>query len=116
MAEQHDERQVPNQTDAPAGRTGFRQDGITIVLRVAGVLTIFIGLILTTHVVVQLIAAHSAMSGFPGGQLPQGMTVNIKGAAGRAGNWAIFGQVTTSLWGGLLVALARRIAEGVARV
>lgn len=54
----------------------------TIILRLVGVLTIFIGLIMTTQLAIQLIAENSAMSGFPEG-LPPGMNINIKGVAGR---------------------------------
>jgi hypothetical protein len=86
----------------------------TVVLRFAGVLTIFIGLILTTHTILQLIAAHSATSGFPQG-LPQGMTVSIKGLAGRMGQWAVAAQVAVVAWGSLLVALARPIAKAIAQ-
>jgi hypothetical protein len=87
---------------------------VTVVLRFLGVLTIFIGLILTTHTVFQLIAAHSVTSGFPQG-LPPGMNVTLKGAAGRAGTWAVAAQIAVIVWGGLLVALAKPVAEGIAR-
>jgi len=83
----------------------------TIVLRVAGVLVMLIGAILVTHTIVTLIAAHSAMSG----GLPPGMSVNLKGAAGRVGAWAVFAQATTIGWGLLLMALARSIAQNITK-
>jgi hypothetical protein len=83
----------------------------TIVLRVAGVLVVVIGAILVTHTIVTLIAAHSAMSG----QLPPGMSVNLKGAAGRVGVWAVFAQTTTIMWGLLLMALAPSIAQNITK-
>jgi len=86
----------------------------TIILRLAGVLTIFIGLILTTHTILQLIATHSATSGFPQG-LPGGMSVSIKGAVGRVGHWAVIAQLAIIGWGGLLVALAPPVAKGIAK-
>jgi hypothetical protein len=87
----------------------------TVVLRGAGVLVMLVGLILVTHTIVSLIAAHSAMSGFPGGQLPPGMSVNLKGAAGRVGGWAVFAQATTIGWGFLLMALAPSIAQKITK-
>jgi hypothetical protein len=87
----------------------------TVVLRFVGVLTIFIGLILVTHTVFQLLAAQSVTSGFPQG-LPRGMSVSMKGAAGRLGAWAIVAQGAVMGWGGLLFALARPIAERIARI
>lgn len=86
----------------------------TVVLRSVGVLTIFIGLIVVTHTVFQLLAAQSVTSGFPQG-LPRGMSVSVKGAAGRMGAWAIVGQIASMAWGGLLFALAQPIAQGIAR-
>ena len=83
----------------------------TIVLRVAGVLIVVIGAILVTHTIITLIAAHSAMSG----GLPQGMSVNIKGAAGRIGAWAVVAQATTIGWGLLLMALAPSIAQNITK-
>lgn len=85
-----------------------------VVLRIAGVLTILVGLILVTHTVLQLIAAHSAASGLPRG-LPPGMTVNVKGAVGRVGFWAIAGQIMTIVWGALLIRLARPIATSITK-
>lgn len=86
----------------------------TIALRTAGVLTILIGLILTTHTVLQLIAAHSAASGLPQG-LPPGMRVNLTGAVGRVGYWAVAGQITIIIWGALLIAFAQPIATSITR-
>ena len=82
-----------------------------VILRVAGVLAMLIGVILVTHTIITLIAAHSAMSG----QLPRGMSVNIKGATGRIGVWAVFAQATTILWGFLLVIVAPSIAKGITK-
>ena len=86
----------------------------TVVLRLAGILTIFIGLILATHIILQLIAARSATSGLPQG-LPPGMSVNLKGMAGRVGHWAIVAQVATMVWGGLLLVSAKPIAREIAK-
>jgi hypothetical protein len=86
----------------------------TIILRLAGVLTIFIGLILATHIILQLIAARSAASGFPQG-LPPGMSINLKGAAGRVGGWAIVAQIATIAWGALLAAFAQPIAKNITK-
>lgn len=85
-----------------------------VALRFAGVLTIFIGLILVTHTIFQLLAARSVTSGFPAG-LPHGMTVSVKGAAGRIGNWAVAAQGAVVVSGALLVRLARPIAGAIAR-
>jgi hypothetical protein len=85
----------------------------TVVLRFVGVLTIFIGLILVTYTIFQLLAAQSVTSGFPQG-LPRGMSVSVKGAAGRLGAWAIAAQIAVMVWGGLLFALAKPIAERIA--
>jgi len=87
----------------------------TIVLRVAGILIVTIGAILVTHTIITLIAAHSAMSGFSQSHLPPGMSVNLKGAAGRAGVWAVFAQATTIMWGVLLMALAPSIAQNITK-
>ena len=85
----------------------------TVALRFVGVLTIFIGLILVTQTILQLLAAHSVTSGFPQG-LPHGMTVSVKGAAGRVGIWAIAAHGMVLVWGGLLVGLASPVARGIA--
>ena len=87
---------------------------VTVALRFLGALTIFVGLILATHTIFPLIAAHSVTSGFPQG-LPRGMSVTLKGAAGRAGTWAIAAQMAVIVWGGFLVVLAKPLAQGIAR-
>jgi hypothetical protein len=85
-----------------------------IVLRVAGVLTAFVGLVMTTQTIIQLVAARSAMSDLPGA-LPPGMTVNIQGAAERMANWAIVYPIAVILWGALLIALARLVAQAITK-
>jgi hypothetical protein len=87
---------------------------VTVVLRFLGVLTIFIGLILTSNTIFQLIAAHSVTSGFPHG-LPAGMNVTLQGAAGRAGGWAVAARIAVIGWGALLVAMASPLARSIAR-
>jgi len=86
----------------------------TVVLRSVGVLTIFIGLIVVTHTAIQLFAAQSVTSSLSQG-LPGGMSVSLKGAAGRLGAWAIVARIAIMVWGGLLFALAQPIAQGIAR-
>lgn len=81
-----------------------------IILRLAGVLTILVGCILTTQTIIQLIAGRSAMS-----NLPPGMSVNIQGAIGRVGGWAIVGQLAIVAWGALLIAVARPVARSITR-
>lgn len=90
------------------------EHGTTVFLRLVGVLTIFIGLIWTGDTVLQLLAARSATSGFPQG-LPPGMSVNLKGAVGRMGGWAIGARLAIVIWGTLMLALARSIARGIAK-
>jgi hypothetical protein len=78
-------------------------------IRFVALLAIFIGLILTTQTIFQLIAAHSALSG----DLPPGMSINIKGAAGRIGIWAIAGNLFIMIWGFLLAICARPLANAI---
>ncbi len=86
----------------------------TIALRLIGVATILIGLIITTLTIFQLIAAQSAISGFPQG-MPPGMSINLKGALGRVGYWALAGQVAIVVWGWLLTVFAQPIAKSISR-
>jgi hypothetical protein len=80
---------------------------VMIVLRVAGILTVLIGLILTTQTIIELIMVHSAAS-----DLPRGMNVNLKGPVGKMGAWAIIGRLFICAWGAVLYALARVLADG----
>lgn len=80
-------------------------------LRFVGVITIFAGLILTTMVLFQVMAAATS---FPQ-VLPPGMSVEIEGAFGRMGYWAVIGYSTIVAWGWLLIRFARPIARGIAR-
>jgi hypothetical protein len=82
-----------------------------IALRLVGVIAVFVSVILATHTVLQLLAAHSVTSGQG---LPPGMSGNLKGMAGRVGAWAIAGHVATMVWGVLLVAFSRMLASAVA--
>ncbi len=77
------------------------QRSILIMLRVAGILTILIGLILTTHTILQLVALNSVT-----GNLPRGMNVNIKGTLGSMRGWAIVAHLSIVAWGGVLYKLA----------
>ncbi|MBN1360468.1 MAG: hypothetical protein JW993_07745 [Sedimentisphaerales bacterium] len=81
---------------------------VTIVLRCAAILTILVGLILVTQTIVSLIAASSASS-----NLPPGVNVNFKGTVGKIGAWAIIGQVLICVWGAILFAFARPLADAV---
>lgn len=81
-----------------------------IILRLAGVLTILVGCILTTQTIIQLMAGRSTMS-----HLPAGLSINLQGAVGRIGNWAIVSQVAIVAWGGLLIAVARPLARSITR-
>ncbi|MCP4711245.1 MAG: hypothetical protein GY869_21710 [Planctomycetes bacterium] len=86
----------------------------TIALRFVGVLIVFIGLILTTHTILQLVAAQAAASGLPQGY-PPGMSINVKGVLGTAGNWAIACTAAIVVWGCLISVFARPIAKRIAR-
>jgi hypothetical protein len=90
------------------------EHGMTIFLRLVGVLTIFIGLIWTSETVLQLLAARAATSSFREG-MPPGMSVNLKGAAGRMGGWAVGARLAVVIWGTLMLASARSIARGITR-
>lgn len=86
----------------------------TLTLRLIGVITILVGLILTTLAFFQIMAALSAASGFPQ-DLPRGVSVELKGAFGRMGYWAVLSYLTIVAWGWLLIRFARPIANGIAR-
>jgi hypothetical protein len=72
-----------------------------IVFRALGILTILIGLILTTYTIIQLMAMSSLTS-----NLPRGMNVNIKGTIANMKGWAIFAQLSISVWGFAIYKLA----------
>ena len=78
---------------------------VTIILRIVGVLTILIGLILMTITFFQLIGMKSTMSGMSG--LPGGMNVKISGAASRVGFWGMLAHLSISAWGVILLILSR---------
>ena len=86
---------------------------VTVVLRVVGVLTVFVGAILITQTIIQLISVHWGSSGLPQG-LPPGMSISLKGTAGRMGAWAIAGLVAVMAWGGLLARVSKPIAGLIA--
>ena len=77
-----------------------------ILLRVAGILTVLIGLILTTYTILQLIAINSVT-----GNLPRGMNVNIKGTLGSMRGWAVVAQLSIVAWGVALYKLAGWLSE-----
>jgi hypothetical protein len=81
---------------------------LTIVLRGVGIVTVLIGLILTTQTVIGLLAARSATA-----NLPPGMNINISGSVGRMQGWAIVAQLSICVWGAVLWALARPLAGGI---
>mgnify|MGYP001148831840 CR=1 FL=1 len=76
-----------------------------IAFRAVGILIILIGLILTTHTIISLMAVSSLKSNMPGG-----MNINIKGPVGTMGAWAILAQLFTSAWGAAVFVLAERLA------
>lgn len=82
---------------------------ITVILRLVGVLTIFIGLIMTTQMIIRLVATNSVMSGFIG------ISVNGKRTAGHIANWTIAGHVSIVAWGFILMAYAKGIAKSITK-
>jgi len=72
-----------------------------IVFRAIGILTILIGLILTTYTIIQLMAIRSLTS-----NIPRGLNVNIKGTVGNIRGWAIIAQLSVSAWGFAVYKLA----------
>jgi hypothetical protein len=82
-----------------------------IVLRLAGVSTIFIELVFMTQTASQWMAAHSALSDMPYGGLPPGVKINVT----AAGGWTLAGQAVIIVWGLLLIALARPMATAIVR-
>ena len=82
---------------------------VTMVLRTAGVLAILIGLILTTQAIVASMAASSTAP-----NLPRGMSMNVKSAFGNLTRWAIVGQFVIVIWGAIMFAAAKSIAEWIA--
>ena len=82
---------------------------ITVILRLVGVLTIFIGLIMTTQMIIQLVATNSVISGFIG------MSVNGKRATGHIVNWMIAGHFSIVAWGFILMAYAKAIAKSITK-
>ena len=84
------------------------QRSVLIVLRIAGILTILIGLILTTNTILQLVAVNSVM-----GNIPRGMNVNIKGTLGSMRGWAVLAQLLIVAWGVALYKLAGWLSEAI---
>jgi hypothetical protein len=84
------------------------QRSILIVFRVAGILTVLVGLILTTHTILQLVAVNSVT-----GNLPRGMNVNIKGTLGSMRGWAVVAQLSTVAWGVALYKLAGWLSKTI---
>ena len=82
------------------------QRSILIVLRVAGILRVLIGLILTTHTILQLMAVNSIAS-----NLPRGMNVNIKGTMASMRGWAVVAQLSVVAWGVVLYKLAGWLSD-----
>ena len=82
---------------------------ILIVLRVAAILTVFIGLILTTLTILQLMAVGSISS-----NMPQGMNVNVKGTLGAMRGWAIVAQLSIVAWGVVLYKIADSLSVMIA--
>lgn len=72
-----------------------------MVFRSFGILTILIGLILSTQTIIQLMAVSSLAT-----NMPRGMNVNIKGAAGSIKGWAIVAQLSVAVWGFVMFKLA----------
>ena len=72
-----------------------------IVFRAIGILTILIGLILTTYTIIQLMAVSSLTS-----NMPRGMNLNVKGTIGNIKGWAIVAQLSVSAWGAATYKLA----------
>ena len=84
------------------------QRSILIVLRVAGILTVLIGLILTTYTILQLVAINSVMR-----NPPRGLNVNIKGTLGSMRGWAVVAQLSIVAWGVVLYKLAGWLSETI---
>lgn len=76
-----------------------------MTFRAIGILIILIGLILTTHTIISLMAVSSLKSNMPGG-----MNISIKGPVGSMGAWAILAQLSISAWGAAVFVLADRLA------
>jgi hypothetical protein len=84
------------------------QRSVLIVLRVVGILTVLIGLMLTTHTILQLMAVNSVMR-----NPPRGMNVNIKGLLGSIRGWAVVAQLSIVVWGVALYKLASWLSETI---
>ena len=81
---------------------------VIIVLRCVAVVTVLIGLILTTQTVVTVIGVRSASTDLPGG-----LNVSFKGAVGKAQGWSVVAQLSVCAWGLVLFALARPLADAI---
>ncbi|MCP4609237.1 MAG: hypothetical protein GY845_11040 [Planctomycetes bacterium] len=68
-----------------------------IAFRAIGILTILIGLILTTHAIIQFMAVTN---------MSRGLNINIKGTIGNIKGWAIVAQLSVSAWGFAVYKLA----------
>ncbi len=82
----------------------------TITLRFAGVLTVFIGLIMITYSVFALIGVRSTTSDLLR-NMPEGVDMNMRGMF----SWVAVGELVIIGWGGLLIRFARPIAGRIAR-
>jgi hypothetical protein len=79
----------------------FEKRFVTIILRIIGILTVLVGLILTTHTIIQLLAISSLAT-----NLPRGMNVNIKGTLGNMHGWAVLAHLFIIAWGVVFYKLA----------
>lgn len=79
---------------------------VTAVLRCVGIVVVLVGLILTTYILLQWLAARSAAQ-----NLPPGMNVNFEGVLGKLRGWAFAGTLSVCAWGAALYALSRPLAR-----
>ncbi len=83
-----------------------------IVLRLIGVLTMFIGLVFATQTIIELIALACVKSGLDA-RMPAKMNVSLTGTASTLGIWSIVYQIATIVWGRILYVSARSIARRI---
>jgi hypothetical protein len=74
-------------------------------------LTVFGAVLLATMTATQVISAMQ----LTGGNMPPGMSVNLKGVAGKMGMWAFVGYGVIMVWGSLLCRFAPMLADAVCR-
>ncbi len=79
---------------------------VVLVLRVAGVLTMFGGLILLTRGIIQWMAVGSA-------NLPPGMNLSVSGGFGRMFMWGWLGSLAVVGWGFLLCTFSAPLAGAI---